>query len=160
MSTTTPFDWMTPGAAGGAHPVAAVVARLHDELDLLFETPVWSMDAAQTRDTLAEVTRLTARVAGLELRVVAHADQIGAGEDVGCDHHRCVVGGRDPADPGGGAPQGQARGRRWTGSTSRSVTPWPRAGCCPTRPRSSSTPSTPCPRRRSTPRSATPPAAT
>ncbi|MFC5177226.1 hypothetical protein [Nocardioides taihuensis] len=77
-TTTSDTDWGTV-----AHPVAAAVARLHAELDALVETPVWGLEGGQVRDTLGEVTRLAARVAELELRLVAHADRVGAGEGVG-----------------------------------------------------------------------------
>jgi hypothetical protein len=83
MSTTTPFDWMTPGVAGGAHPVAAAVARLRGELDDLLDTSVWSMGAEQTARVLGELTALAAQVAGLELKVAAHADRVGAGDGIG-----------------------------------------------------------------------------
>jgi len=65
------------------HPVAAVVERLHAELDDLTETPVWSMDGAEAASTLKQLTRLAARVAEVELRVAAHADRCEAGQGFG-----------------------------------------------------------------------------
>ena len=65
------------------HPIASLVARFHDELDEVPDRPLWSMDDDETRHTLAEMTRLIARLEGLELRVAAHADRNQVGDDSG-----------------------------------------------------------------------------
>ena len=54
------------------HRVSAAVARMRDAADAVTDASVWSMDAAETRATLVELTRLKTRVAELELRVAAH----------------------------------------------------------------------------------------
>ena len=61
------------------HPVAAVVARLHAELDAVTEVPVWTLGEAEAEALLLEATRLRARVAALELRVAGHADRVEVG---------------------------------------------------------------------------------
>jgi hypothetical protein len=62
------------------HPVSAAVARLHDVVDEVAETPMWSMDPDEAAATLVAATRLLAKLTGLQLRVAAHADsaQVGA----------------------------------------------------------------------------------
>jgi hypothetical protein len=65
------------------HPVASFVARMHDELDDLTGRPIWSMGDEETRHTLAEATRLAARLAALELKVARHADRNRVGDTSG-----------------------------------------------------------------------------
>lgn len=65
------------------HPVTRAVARLHDELDLLAEVPVWSMGYSELGETLLDLTRLRARLEELELRVAARADDREVGETSG-----------------------------------------------------------------------------
>ena len=65
------------------HPVSRAVARLHQVIDDVAETPMWSMDPDDAAATLAAATRLEARVAALKLRVAAHADQAHVGEATG-----------------------------------------------------------------------------
>ncbi|WP_085872104.1 MULTISPECIES: HNH endonuclease signature motif containing protein [unclassified Nocardioides] len=65
------------------HPVSAAVARLHDVVDEVAETPMWSMDPDETAATLIACTELEARVAELKLRVAAHADEAAVGEASG-----------------------------------------------------------------------------
>lgn len=65
------------------HPVAAVVARAHEDLDGVTEASVWSLPPRETRELLGELTRLQARVAEVTLRVAAHADRVGAGSASG-----------------------------------------------------------------------------
>ena len=57
------------------HPIASLVARLHDDLDDAADRPLWSMSDGETRHTLVEATRLVARLQALELQVAAHADR-------------------------------------------------------------------------------------
>ena len=64
------------------HPVAVAAAHLHAELDAVAEASVWSMDAAETGQTLASLARAKARIAELEARVAAHAEFAGVGDDV------------------------------------------------------------------------------
>ena len=65
------------------HPVSRAVTRLHQVIDEVAETPMWSMDPDETAATLAAATRLEARVAELKLRVAAHADEAKIGESTG-----------------------------------------------------------------------------
>ena len=66
-----------------AHPVATVVAGVRTELRSVAQTPVWSMTPAETGDALVEVTRLAAQVAQLQRRLLAHADRVQVGAEVG-----------------------------------------------------------------------------
>ena len=65
------------------HPVAALVERLHAELDQVAEQGLWSMGNEELTETLREATRLAARVAGLELKVASAADSREAADGVG-----------------------------------------------------------------------------
>jgi hypothetical protein len=65
------------------HPVSVAVAHAHAELNAVVDASVWSMGAAETAATLVEVTRLMSRVAELEARVAAHADELQVGPEVG-----------------------------------------------------------------------------
>ncbi|WP_435743067.1 DUF222 domain-containing protein [Nocardioides sp. SYSU DS0663] len=68
---------------GGDHPVSRAVARLRSELDALAEVPLFGMDAEETGAALVQLTRLAAQVAELELRVAAHAGEIGVEQRTG-----------------------------------------------------------------------------
>jgi hypothetical protein len=65
------------------HPVSRAIARLHEVLDEVAQTPLWSLDPDETAATLAAATRASARLAELELRVAAHADDAAVGEASG-----------------------------------------------------------------------------
>ena len=65
------------------HPIAVAAAKLHDRLDEFTDQSTWSMTDAETRTTLTALTRLGARVAGLELRVAAHAETTHVGDASG-----------------------------------------------------------------------------
>src|SRR3954469_14314627 len=65
------------------HQVSAAVARMREAADAVTDASVWSMDPAQTKATLVEVTRLEAQVAELKLRVAAHAGELRLGEEEG-----------------------------------------------------------------------------
>src|SRR3954447_25401159 len=65
------------------HRVSVAVARAHADLDPVADASVWSMDPAETKTTLVEVTRLESRVAELKARVLAHADDLRVGEEEG-----------------------------------------------------------------------------
>jgi hypothetical protein len=65
------------------HRVSVAVAHAHTELDTVVDASMWSMDPAETASTLVAVTRLKARLAELEARIAAHADEVGVGDDVG-----------------------------------------------------------------------------
>ena len=56
------------------HRVAVAIAHAHAEMDAVTDSSVWSMNPAETRATLVAITRLKAKVAELEARVVEHAD--------------------------------------------------------------------------------------
>jgi hypothetical protein len=65
------------------HPVAAAVAAVRAELGSVAGTPVWSMNASETGDTLVAVTELAAQVAQLQMRLLAHAERVEVGTNVG-----------------------------------------------------------------------------
>ena len=65
------------------HPVSAVVDALQSQVDDLAEVPLWSMRPSETRDTLQALTRLSASIAELELRVAGHADAVEVAEATG-----------------------------------------------------------------------------
>ena len=65
-----------------AHPVAALVARFHADLDQLGDPRLWSMSATELADTIASVAGLRHRLGELELRVVNQADR----PDLGANH--------------------------------------------------------------------------
>jgi hypothetical protein len=74
---------MTTAFSGtGTHPVTALVARFHDELDHL-EATYWSMSEKELVATLPALTRLRQRVTSLELSVAHQADTTGLGTEVG-----------------------------------------------------------------------------
>src|SRR4051794_25245936 len=65
------------------HRVSVATAHVHAELDDVRDASVWSMDAAETAATLQSLSKARARVAELEARVAAHADDLHLGQDVG-----------------------------------------------------------------------------
>ena len=73
----------TADTTGRGHPIAAGVSGIADELKTLRDAPAWSMGAAETRDTLVEITRLTAQIAELEARVAAHGQTVELEADSG-----------------------------------------------------------------------------
>jgi hypothetical protein len=68
--------------------VAHAVARLHDQLDDLIDTPLWSMSTTDTGHTLTQLTRLAARLDALTLKVAAHADRTASPAVWGPHHTR------------------------------------------------------------------------
>jgi len=64
------------------HRVSVATAHVHDELDAVSDASVWSMDEAETGQTLIALARAKARLSELEARVAAHADEIHVGSDV------------------------------------------------------------------------------
>jgi hypothetical protein len=69
--------------ANPRHRVSVAVAHAHTDLGGVVEASVWSMDAAETATTLVEITRLKSKVAELEARIAAHADELQVGSEVG-----------------------------------------------------------------------------
>jgi len=65
------------------HPIAMLAARLHEDLDAVSDVATWSLNPAETRDLLVQITRATARLAEVEARVLTHADAIEAGVSTG-----------------------------------------------------------------------------
>ena len=55
------------------HHVSRAVAALESTLDDVADTSLWSMDPAETAQTLTHLTQVAARVAELEARVASHA---------------------------------------------------------------------------------------
>ena len=62
-----------------AHPVAALVARFHADLDQLGDPRLWSIGDTELAETLASVAALRHRLGELELRVAHHADRLDLG---------------------------------------------------------------------------------
>jgi hypothetical protein len=52
-------------------------------LGLVAGTPVWSMNPAETGGALVAVTQLAAQVARLQMRLLAHAERVEVGAEVG-----------------------------------------------------------------------------
>jgi len=73
-------DGSTPGSG---HPISAAVTEMRQTATGVAEQAMWSLDAAQTRLVLVELTRLQAQVAELEARVLTHADEVEAGVGTG-----------------------------------------------------------------------------
>jgi len=74
---------MSTAPASYTHPVSAVVASVRGELGSVAGTPVWSMQSEELGATLVEVTRLHAQVAQLQLRLLAQAERVQVGTEVG-----------------------------------------------------------------------------
>jgi hypothetical protein len=64
------------------HRVSAATAQMRAAADAVVDASVWSMDVAETGQTLIELSLLKAQVAELESRVAAHADDLHVGQDV------------------------------------------------------------------------------
>jgi hypothetical protein len=62
--------------ANHPHRVTSTIAGVRSELTSVAETPVWSMDAAETATALTELTRAEAQLAELKSRLLAHADRV------------------------------------------------------------------------------------
>ncbi len=73
----------TATTTGRAHPIGRAVSRFSDELKTLRDQPVWSMDVAETRDTMVEITFAEAQLAELKARVTAHGQTIEVEADSG-----------------------------------------------------------------------------
>src|SRR6478609_268543 len=71
------------------HRVASATAQMRSVADSVVDASVWSMDAAVTRSTLVELTRLEAQVGELKARVAAHLADLQVGEDVGATNTAC-----------------------------------------------------------------------
>jgi hypothetical protein len=65
------------------HRVARAVADARTSLASVAGDSVWSMDPAETTATLEQLTALEAQVAEAKARVLAHADRIEIGSDIG-----------------------------------------------------------------------------
>jgi hypothetical protein len=74
---------MTTAPHSYAHPVSSVVASVRGELGSVAGTPVWSMPPEELGSTLVAVTELAAQVAQLQLRLLAQAERVGIGQEVG-----------------------------------------------------------------------------
>jgi len=70
---------MDLGMGERTHPITEFSARLETALDALAEVPAWSMTAEEERTVLVELSRSSARLFELLLRVLAAADR----DDVG-----------------------------------------------------------------------------
>ncbi|WP_147212937.1 hypothetical protein, partial [Nocardioides szechwanensis] len=66
--------------ADRGHPILAALSAIDSEIDTVERAPAWSMSDEDTRQALARVTRLIARLSGLELKVAAHADRNQVGD--------------------------------------------------------------------------------
>ncbi|MEO5851576.1 MAG: DUF222 domain-containing protein, partial [Nocardioides sp.] len=65
------------------HAVAVAVARARETMDDVAGASVWSMDTPQTATALVELTRLSAQVAELTMRVAQHAESVEVGASEG-----------------------------------------------------------------------------
>ncbi len=65
------------------HLVSRVVAGLGEQVASVKDTSLWSMSPAETEQTLVALTRLSAQVCELELRVAEHARSVGVGDASG-----------------------------------------------------------------------------
>src|SRR3954471_18131637 len=65
------------------HRASVATAHVHAELDDVRDASVWSMDPSETAATLQSLSKARARLAELEARVAAHADDLDLGQDVG-----------------------------------------------------------------------------
>ena len=65
------------------HRVAAAAASLRAELDGVADLSLWSMSPAEAGATLTELTRVSAQVAELTMRVARHAESVDVGLDQG-----------------------------------------------------------------------------
>ena len=65
------------------HRVSVATAHVNAELDSVADASVWSMDAAETGQTLIALQRAEARLVELKARVAAHADDLHLGGDTG-----------------------------------------------------------------------------
>ena len=63
------------------HPVLRFAHQLTARLGQVAASPVWSMSPDEQRDTLRELARAEAQLAGLRLRVLAEAERSGAGQE-------------------------------------------------------------------------------
>ena len=77
MSTTT------TGPEPTGHVIARFCTRLHEVLEGLTGAPAWSMTAQEQRVALVELTRASARLDELRLRVLVAADRNDVGADSG-----------------------------------------------------------------------------
>jgi hypothetical protein len=109
----------------GTHPVTALVARVHDELDHL-EATYWSMSEKDLAATLPALTRLRQRVTAVELGVAHAADTTGLGTEVGAADTGAFWA-NATRQPKGSPSTGSPWPPRWTGTRPR-ASRWPRAG--------------------------------
>jgi hypothetical protein len=65
------------------HPITAAVSEIAAALTEVEHAPAWSLSDEETRRNLVALTRLSARVAALELKVAAHADRNRVGDSSG-----------------------------------------------------------------------------
>src|SRR3954454_16823451 len=65
------------------HRVSVATAHVHAELDNVRDSSVWSMDPSETAATLQSLSKARARLAELEARGAAQADDLHLGHDVG-----------------------------------------------------------------------------
>ena len=73
-----------------AHRVSAATAQMRAVATGVAEASVWSMSTQETHETLAELTRLEAQVAGLKLKVAAHAAEVDERDPVAAWAHATV----------------------------------------------------------------------
>ena len=73
----------TADTTARGHPIRVGLSRIAEELKTLRDAPAWSMNAAETRAALVELTRLEAGLAELQLRVAGHARTVQVEADSG-----------------------------------------------------------------------------
>ena len=112
-----------------AHPVAALVARFHADLDELGDPRLWSISDTELAETLASVAALRHRLGELELRVAHQADRLDLGANHGATDTGSLVGQPDPADQAGREAPPRSSRTPWTTTTSPCRRRWPPAAC-------------------------------
>lgn len=73
----------TAHTTGSGHPIRQAIACIGGDLAGVVDAPTWSLNTQDTREVLVELARAQARLVELEGRVLAHADQVGAGTETG-----------------------------------------------------------------------------
>ncbi len=74
---------MTAMASDRQHVVTRAVGSMRAQAAGVADVPLWSMGAAEAGATLVELTRLSAQVSELQLRVAAHAQAVGVEDAIG-----------------------------------------------------------------------------
>ncbi len=110
-----------------AHPVAALVARFHADLDQLGDPRLLVDERDRARRHPRLGGRAAAPVTELELRVAHQADHLDLGAEAGAADTGSLVGQPPPGRPNATPSAAWSSPTRWTTTTNRSGTRWPPA---------------------------------